>query len=1410
MACGELAAWLATEEGLREARRRQAEGVGAGGEARPPERASGRSAPAHDPSGEISGAPVKAAARRGELPGGRLSAEEPRPISIWEPRQRRDGLVFVRPEPWPEGDHYAAREAVPARKRRRHRICLFGESAAAGYLYAPHLTPARVLEEQLDALAGEEAFEVVDLARTNETLNSLVSTLEAALQLEPDLLVVFAGNNWTLLETPEVSAYAPSIRARQRFARALSGGAAGSPTVLYGPIELAARRVLERAGAALARIHRLAARRSIPVVLMVPEVNLADWENRQPVLWPAGDGAARWYELYERAAAALAAEDWRETRRLAGQMLALDDGTCPTTFRLFARAWMGAGDEQRAAAACRAELAVGHYATLGFLSAPQAGPMVQELQRRAAAHHGFELVDLPAVFARHTGSPLTGRRLFLDYCHLTVEGMQAAMAATAGRVASRFGLLEGEPELAELLARLPPPQVAAEADASAKLGAAVHGAHRLLTVGSKAPILEHWCRAALAASPAIAETMQALVEARSTPLPAVLTAAQQRVWRSPYTLGAQHGWRWEGSDLELIEVLVKVLEEDGRPVPEPLPRTLLDRRWSDVSGIDLAGSPRHLAEPLERLFPEALATPGHTGRATYRAAWPSTTFCFVTDAEHDLTAELTVRRPEPESGSTGTDLGIDAAGLLAPRPDRPRTDDTQEKRTGREKTGGAAGAVAAAIGDLRVELNGQAIASCDLSGRWRTHGLRLPRGLLRPGFNRLTLSWPPPTIPGELALTAAVARLELGHETDLHPIFGEVAALRLCRRQAATRAGAPAQSSVHGARRPGEFALAAAVPGTLLPGLSVQEHGNHRASTRGQAVTVGVVGGGTAGYLTALALRTKLPGVAVTLIESPEVPVLGVGEATTPLTPQFLHVDLGLDVHQLFREVRPTFKLGIRFDWGGPNSGPGGFNYPFGPVEVADALRWDGDLDRCSLQSMLMSAGALPLTAARDGDYPPAAARPGTRHGAPGGERPLWLSGTAARIAYHLDNPRLVAYLQRRAAERGVERVLATVADVEVGSAGGADRPSVDGGEIGDGRGGTAGNGSTSVEVRALRLADGRRLCFDYYVDCTGAASLLAGRALGSPLESYEGSLFTDRAVVGRAIVGRAHPQSRLPPFTRATAMPAGWAWSIPQPEERHVGYVYSSRFVGDEQAAAELRRASPTAGGRTGGGLRVLAFRPGRHRHFWLGNVFALGNAYGFVEPLESTALHLLIRQIGLLVGSFPWRGPAGRLRTVFNRRVGAFWDYVAWFVGLHFKFNRRMTTPFWRACRRDVDVSRHAELLESFRRDGPLTRSRAERDGFDYPDPLWGPEGLDVILCGQGVPAPLPPPRRERAFWERQIAGYGNQVERALSQDLALRLFARCPELLEAWVDGLRAIGPAFPAPATGHLTRDRAVRV
>jgi len=685
----------------------------------------------------------------------------PRPISIWSPREEAGEVVLVRPPRLPLGDHYAAVPAIrPKRGALPRRICFFGESAAAGYLYAPHLTPAEVLAAQLRAAAGDGETEVIDLARTNETLAALVETARASLQLSPDLLVIYAGNNWSLLETPEISPYPPSVRGRQRYAEAVRGGG------VLGPARIARERLAGIAQAAMAEIAQIARAAGAPVVLVVPEVNLADWETRQPAVWLAGDATARWHDAYRRAGAALAAGDFGAAEARAWEMVELDGGTGPAPFRFLAAALRGQGREAAARDAAISEVDSVHYPLLAFLAAPQATTLARELLlgfARGQPRETFATVDLRQVFAAWTGAALPGRRLFLDYCHLTAEGIQVAMSAVAAQAIRLLRL--GEPSWEDLARGSPDPRLPPGAEAAALLGAAIHTAHRMLPVtppdgisspedvrlaaagaarrSSPArqtdPVLSdgfggrvaHWIDRALDASSAAADALLDLADARTAPCPTVLTGAQQRNLGSPCRLELQHGWVYDFLDAGVLAAATEALARRGEArsteVQREIERLLVDRLAVPEAGADLA-RPYYHAEPLARFYPELIGEREAVLRAYHRSPWPESGFVLVTDAARDVALELTARLPDRESAG----------------------------------------------GRVTVTVNGRAAGELELASRWTKGRLTVPRRLLRRGLNRVVLRWPPPPAGGERALEAALRRLEEGLEADLHPVFGEV------------------------------------------------------------------------------------------------------------------------------------------------------------------------------------------------------------------------------------------------------------------------------------------------------------------------------------------------------------------------------------------------------------------------------------------------------------------------------------------------------------------------------------------------------------------------------------------------------------------------------------------------------------
>lgn len=498
--------------------------------------------------------------------------------------------------------------------------------------------------------------------------------------------------------------------------------------------------------------------------------------------------------------------------------------------------------------------------------------------------------------------------------------------------------------------------------------------------------------------------------------------------------------------------------------------------------------------------------------------------------------------------------------------------------------------------------------------------------------------------------------------------------------------------------------------------------------------SVGVIGGGTSGYFAALAIKRRFPQVRVTVVESRSIPIIGVGEATTTLAPPFLHQQLGLDIVELFRAVRPTFKLGIRFEWGLPDPDYY-FTYPFGDAAPIEAFALDRDLRTQSLVSRLIGEGRGPIVRTPEGK--------------------LLSLLPSLKFAYHLDNVPFVAFLAQAAARLGIEHVDMTVESVRQLPA----------------RGGVA----------AVRGEDGRELQFDFYVDATGFRSLVLDRTLGSPFESYDSSLFCDRAIV--ANVPHAGPVDAC---TTAETMNAGWCWRIPTMEEEHRGYVHSSAFLSEDAAVAEMRARNPGMGEP-----RVVRFRSGRHREFWRGNVACVGNAYGFVEPLESTALHMVILETAYLLEGLHQRlvrPDDGSFADKANEAVGRHWDYLRWFLAVHYRFNRRRDTPFWRAARADVNVSGVSDLLAQFGREGPWLKSEGRT--FDVGDPAFNYSGMMMLLLGQHAPGS----ERARASidsetWAVLSRRDRNIAARALPHREALEALLADPEMLRGFATARRS---------------------
>ena len=447
----------------------------------------------------------------------------------------------------------------------------------------------------------------------------------------------------------------------------------------------------------------------------------------------------------------------------------------------------------------------------------------------------------------------------------------------------------------------------------------------------------------------------------------------------------------------------------------------------------------------------------------------------------------------------------------------------------------------------------------------------------------------------------------------------------------------------------------------------------------GRAMRIVIVGGGTAGWMAAAALGRFLgPQADIRLIESEEIGIVGVGEATIPQIRLF-NSGLGIDEDDFLRATQGTFKLGIRFDgWLRPGHS---YMHAFGSIGRGLGLtpfhhywlRHRAEGGQSSLWDYSPSAAAAKLDRfARPDDAP--------------GRLP---SGIA--YAFHFDASLYALYLRRYAEQHGVRRTEGKVVEVRL-------------------RGGDG-------FIEGLTLAGGEAVEGDFFIDCSGFRGILIEQALETGYEDWSHWLPCDRALAVPS--ERAGP---LTPYTRSTAREAGWQWRIPLQHRTGNGYVYSSRHISDEQAAETLLA---NLDGKPLDEPRPLRFVTGKRRKAWNRNCVALGLAAGFMEPLESTSIHLVQSAVARLLQLFPARGIVAAEVAEYNRLTDFEWEAIRDFLILHYHANER-EEPLWRQCR-DMGVPETlAHRLALFRANGRL---------FRVADELFTELGWQQMMLGQGI---------------------------------------------------------------------------
>ncbi|SDJ21415.1 tryptophan halogenase family protein [Nonomuraea jiangxiensis] len=411
-----------------------------------------------------------------------------------------------------------------------------------------------------------------------------------------------------------------------------------------------------------------------------------------------------------------------------------------------------------------------------------------------------------------------------------------------------------------------------------------------------------------------------------------------------------------------------------------------------------------------------------------------------------------------------------------------------------------------------------------------------------------------------------------------------------------------------------------------------------------------ILGGGTAGWMAAAYLGKALQGTArITVLEAPDIPKLGVGEATIPNLQTAFFDFLGIAEDEWMREVNASYKIAIKFiNWrtGGEGSArprsAGGrsdqFYHIFGLLPFHEGIplshywvrkkhlgRTAQEFDHaCYREPLLLDAN----------------------------KAPRWMDGTrAANYAWHFDAHLVADYLRRFSTGKlDVEHVQDRMEDVTFDANG---------------------------YLTSLRTATGRVLTADLFVDCSGFRGLLINKALNEPFVDMSDHLLNDSAVA--TAVPNDDATTGVEPFTSAIAMKSGWTWKIPMLGRFGTGYVYSSQFAGQDEAVKEFCDLWELDPDRTD--LNLIRFRVGRNRRAWVKNCVSIGTSSCFVEPLESTGIYFIYAALYQLVKHFPDKSFDPVLIDRFNREIETMFDDTRDFIQAHFHFAPRDDTPFWRA---------------------------------------------------------------------------------------------------------------------------------
>jgi hypothetical protein len=681
-------------------------------------------------SGLMDGAARELDLRTGDMV---VAPRNPDHIGIWERKTENGKVSFVRRMETIDEWHFYANLGRIELKGAKQRLVYLGESVARGHLYDPEFTPVMALEKTLQAQLGNE-LEIVDLARTNLSYEVREMAI-GALQLEPDIAIIFAGNNWGV---------APPL-----FADIAEIDAALSREGMAGAKRISDEQIARHGRQVVCDIATAYEKKGVPLVWIIPEFNLGDW--RDPILnapyLPEGLNR-EWLSLLEEAQRALNDGEIDKARQLAQRVVEIDQGICIAGFYVLAECCQKQGDidGQRKYLKLAADAATWD----SFMTIiPRPYSITQEILREEMSKGKNQIVDLPALFNEYLEGEIPDRRLFLDYCHMTTEGIQVAMAAAASCV---LRSLKGKKvPWHDLLDHSigPPPKIEAEAS----FLAAIHNAHRWQSYD----LVRHYCSRALKFSPHVAELMVNYVDIQTRPsIPMSMSGSQEKMFDIGSPLMHRYLFRFNEQRLDrlLLDAIIAALAEtdiDAREQLDELRREQHSIAFSEINLLDdyycSAAQQPHELEGIKWINLERELT---FDIQYYRAYWPESRFVFVGDAGCALRLCLTCRLPNDTPGE-------------AP---------------------------------ISVAVNRKPHEAIMIGHEWSSWELEFPGEVVRDGMNEVTVRWPIPEFQSSAALKKAVQDMCAKKFPEFYPVFGEIHSFTASRGQAVSTTSPAAEQEL--------------------------------------------------------------------------------------------------------------------------------------------------------------------------------------------------------------------------------------------------------------------------------------------------------------------------------------------------------------------------------------------------------------------------------------------------------------------------------------------------------------------------------------------------------------------------------------------------------------------------------------